>query len=90
MPIRCECPENFKKDPKDPKKCIPERKLPLRPCHYNSPSDVKPGELCDPTYDVNNEDAMESVPAGIDNIGRKTKIQLLSVSPLDRLLNQMN
>ena len=37
-----------------------------------------------------NEDGLESVPAGQDNIKRDTTLQLLSVSPLDRLLNQRN
>jgi hypothetical protein len=30
------------------------------------------------------------IPAGEDQIGRKTKLSVLSISPLDRLLNQMN
>jgi hypothetical protein len=38
----------------------------------------------------NNGDGLESVPAGVDNIKRDTKVQILSVSPLDRLLNQQN
>jgi hypothetical protein len=37
-----------------------------------------------------NDDGIESVPGGVDNIQRNTKLQLFSVSPLDRLLNQMN
>ena len=37
-----------------------------------------------------NEDGIESVPGGQDNIKRDTKLALLSVAPLDRLLNQMN
>jgi len=37
-----------------------------------------------------NNDGIESVPGGVDNIKRDTKLQLFSVAPLDRLLNQMN
>jgi hypothetical protein len=38
----------------------------------------------------NNEDGLEVVPAGVDNIKRLTRIGIMSISPLDRLLNQMN
>jgi len=37
-----------------------------------------------------NGPGLESVPAGVDNIKRLTTLQLVSVSPLDRLLNQQN
>lgn len=37
-----------------------------------------------------NDDGLEVIPAGDDKIKRKTRIGLMSVSPLDRLLNQSN
>lgn len=75
----CVCPEGYNKVGDD---CIPKRALPLRPAHY------KDGTI--PGPDGSNgggDDTMEGVPVGVDNIKRKTSVQLFSVSPLDRLLN---
>jgi len=78
----CMCPEGFKKNGDD---CIPLRELPLRPAHYLD------GTIPGPDGSNGGGDhTMESVPVGEDNIKRPTSLQLFSVSPLDRLLNQQN
>jgi len=83
-------------DPNDPTKCLCGKDMILvnNVCKCRAPLIMKNGSCQAQTLPKpplhDNGDGVEVIPGGQAKIKRETAVQLLSVSPLDRLLNQIN